>query len=155
MTIQSIVPHISCYCRPEEVEEALAAGYQQVFFNNSNGLVKHHKLRGNNRYVRLNVQSLPPEAKAAGVVEETRVDLPVDMRFLPAGKIPYKLYEQIEAFFKKVIQLRGAALEAMIFIHWSEEKGYYLWVPKQSVAAASVNYQTEGMPSDTIVVNVH
>jgi PRTRC genetic system protein A len=147
MAIQPIAPFISCVCDATDFPQALSEGYKEIYIKTIKGLFKHHQLRGADRFIRIPVQAIPgytePEIGAA-------------MNFLPAGKIPYRLYEQVEAFFRKVIKAGGAALEAMIFILWNQEQGYHLYVPEQSVAAASVRFDPTTLPGgSTVVVNIH
>jgi len=147
MSIQTLLPYVSCVCSADEIEEAKAQEFKEIYVITSKGTFKHHVLRGTNRFIRLKVDSIPgykePEIKEA-------------FSFLPAGKIPYTLFEQIEAFFRKVTKLKGSQLEAMIFILWTAELGYHLWVPNQSVAAASVTFDPSTLPAGSIiVVDVH
>lgn len=147
MSIKELAPFISCVCDTDDFDNARNAGYKEIYIKTSKGILKHHQLRGNNRFIRLKVDSIPG-------YEETKIE--EGMNFLPAGKVPYRLFEQIEAFFRKVIQVRGTALEAMIFVLWNQEQGYHLYVPEQSVAAASVNFDPTSLPAgSTVVINVH
>lgn len=147
-SIVPIVPHMSCKCFPEDLQNAIDQGYNEIYIFTTKGVVKHHKLRGQNRFVRLAAKQLPPTYK--------EVDVAQAINFLPAGKVPYELYEQVESFFRQVIKIKGAALEAMIFVMWNKERGYFLFVPKQTVAGASVNYTTEDFPVDSnIIINIH
>lgn len=147
MSIQVLAPHISCVCDSESFAAALAEGYKEIYIKTSKGTLKHHQLRGNNRFIRMAVDKIPG-------YEEPKIE--PAMNFLPAGKIPRTLFDQIEAFFRKVIQVRGTALEAMIFILWNQEQGYHLFVPEQRVAAASVSFDPTSLPAgSTVVVNVH
>jgi PRTRC genetic system protein A len=147
MTIQTLIPHMSCVCGAEDLAQAQSEGYKEIYILTTKGILKHHIFRGTNRYIRLKVDTIPgytePEIKEA-------------FNFLPAGRIPYTIFEQIEAFFRKVIQLKGTALEAMIFIMWNPTDGYFLYVPTQSVGAASVSFDPSTMPSgSSVIVNVH
>ncbi len=148
MAIKPLVPHITCVCSAEELPDALAAGYNEIYIITSDGIFKRHQLRGENRFVQIKVAAIP------GYVE-TKVS--EQWNFLPDGKIPYAIYEQVEEFFRQVIKTHGnAPLEAMIFVLWNKEQGYHLWVPKQTVAAASVSFDQSTLPpGSNIVVNIH
>ncbi len=147
MTIEVLLPHMSCVCRPSELDEALAQGYKEVYIVSTKGIIKHHQLRGDGRYVRLAVKDIPGYKEPA---------ITPEMNFLPGGKIPYILYQQVEAFFRQVIQMKGTALEAMIFVLWNKTDGYFLHVPTQTVAAAAVTFDPTSIPSgSTVVVNIH
>jgi PRTRC genetic system protein A len=78
------------------------------------------------------------------------------MNFLPAGKVPYELYEQILAFFKKVMEVNTSEVEAMIHVLYNPEQGYHLGVPPQKISKASVSYDWNYVPAGTsIVVDIH
>jgi hypothetical protein len=148
MTIEALVPHVSCICAPSEVDAALAEGYRELYILSTSGIFKHHQFRGENRFIRFKVDSIPGRAKPVEVKEE--------LNFLPAGKVPFELYKQIEAFFREVSRLKSSQLEAMIFILWNPERGYHLFVPTQSVGAASVRFDPTELPSGSIIViDVH
>lgn len=149
-----LAPHISCVVHsplslegPSELDQALEAGYNEIYVVGSKGIVKHHKLRGPNRYVRIPVDKIP------------NFEIPVcepEIRFLPDGKIPYSFYEQILSFFQQVIKLKGVALEAQVHILWNAEQGYHIGVPPQQVSGASVSYDWSYIPSGTsIIVDIH
>jgi PRTRC genetic system protein A len=142
-----LAPHISCVVAPHEFAEAVAQGYKEIFIITVKGTYKHHILRGTNRYICLKVDSIPG-------YEEVVVDEAVN--FLPAGKIPYAIYDQVLAFFRKVMEVKTAELEAMIHVLWNPEQGYHLGVPPQTISKASVNYDWSYIPSGTsIIVDIH
>jgi hypothetical protein len=149
-----LAPHISCVVRlplseddPNELQQAMDEGYTEIFVLSHEGIIKHHRLRGENRYIRLKVKEIP--GVALPVVKE-------EIRFLPAGKIPYDLFQKIEAFFKKVMAMKKGDLEAMIWILWNPEQGYHLHVPEQTVSKASVRYDWDNVPSgSSIIVDIH
>jgi len=148
MTIKAIAPHISCVCDADEIEQAKNDGYREIYTITTKGIFKTHILRGENRWICAKVTEIK------GYVEPLFKE--DHSTFLPAGKIPFVLFQQVEAFFRAVIATKGAALEAMIFIMWNKDRGYYLHVPKQTVSGASVTYDYENFPSqDTTVVNIH
>lgn len=148
MTIETLCPFLSCICSPSEVDSAIAQGFKELYILTTNGIIKHHQLRGENRFIRIKVDEIPGRSKPVLVTE--------CLNFLPAGKVPFNLFQQVEAFFRKVIQLKGQALEAMIFIMWNPEQGYHLYVPNQSVAGASANFSLSDLPTGSIiVVDIH
>lgn len=148
MSITAIAPFISCVCNSADFEEAVTAGYKEIYVVTTKGIFKHHILRGEKRFIQIKVDSIP------GYKD---LDLKEDISsFLPAGKVPFHLYQQVEKFFRDVIRTKGTALEAMIFVMWSQEQGYYLHVPNQKVGGASVTYDYNGFPSgSSIVINIH
>ncbi len=142
-----LAPHISCICNTSEMQEAVNQGYKEIYIMTLNGCFKHHILRGENRFVRTKVTSIPGYTEPK--IEE-------GMNFLPAGKIPYALYEQVLAFFKKVMEVKTAELEAMIHILYNPEQGYHLGVPPQTISKASVSYDWNYVPAGTsIIVDIH
>jgi hypothetical protein len=134
--------------QPSELDQAIAEGYVEIYVITAEGIIKHHKLRGQNRYVRLKVDRIP--GYEAPKLAQT-------ISFLPDGKIPKRFLDQIEAFFRAVMKKNGdKALEAMIWVCWNQEQGYHLIVPDQQVGGASVRYDWNAVPSGTsIVVDVH
>lgn len=153
-TLKVLVPHMSCliYQQLSDTETdplsyAIEQGYAEIYIMTPSGIFKHHKLRGNGRYVRVKVDAVP------GV---TLSPLKEEVAFLPAGKIPYDLLHQVESFFKKVIQVKGTAVEAMIWVLYNEAQGYHLFVPNQTVSKASARYDWSGVPSgSSIIVDIH
>jgi len=154
MTIRVIAPHLSCLVDmkltdedPDEMQEAINQGFSEIYMFTPKGIIKHHKLRGENRFIQVKVDGIPG-MKPAEINEV--------IQFLPAGKVPYELLDQVEAFFRKVMEVKKSNLEAMIFILWNAEQGYHLFVPDQQVSGASVRYDWDGIPEgSSIVVDVH
>ena len=142
-----LVPHMSCVCGPNELQEAIAANFKEIYIVTSQGVFKHHQLRGEGRYVRLKVDKIP------GYKEEVVTQ---EVCYLPAGKIPYSLWEQVVGFFKKVIEVKKEELEAMIHILWNAERGYHIGVPPQTVSKASATYDWSYLPpGTTIACDIH
>lgn len=150
-----LAPHISCVVNmplsegePNEFDLALSQGFLEIYAITSEGIVKHHKLRGENRYVRVKVDRIPG-------YEPPR--LPQAINFLPAGKIPKALFDQIVSFFYAVMKKNGEkALEAMAWICYNAEHGYHIVIPDQSISAASVRYDWNSLPAGTsIIVDIH
>lgn len=149
-----IAPYMSCVVNlpfgpddHDEFQQAVNEGYVEIYVVTPSGIIKHHKLRGENRFLRLKVDSIPGVAL---------VTLREEINFLPAGKVPNALLKQIEAFFRKVMEVKKNELEAMIWVLWSPERGYYLHVPDQTISKASVRYDWESVPQgSSIVVDVH
>lgn len=147
MSVKEILPGFSCVALPDDLHTAITAGYKEIYVITTAGIIKHHQLRGEGRFIRVKVDKI--QGYTEPVIKEA-------MSFLPAGKIPFALYKQIESFFRKVIVLKGTALEAMIFILWNQEQGYHLFVPPQKVGAASVSFESTDLPAgSSIVVNIH
>lgn len=153
-----IAPFISCLINSgfetdevNELNNALAQGYSQIYIQTPKGLFKHHVLRpgkdGLQRHVRVPVTEIP------GVkIKEIKPEI----RFLPDGRIPIRLLDQVKAFFKEVIRAKGTAVEAMIWILWNQERGYYLHVPNQVVSKASARYDWTNFPAESsIIVDIH
>lgn len=155
--MEVLIPYISCFVNltvPHEgdpIQEAIDQGYAQIYIQTQNGVLKQHMLRpgrgGAPRYIRSSVDSVPNRVlpKVEG-----------ELRFLPDGKIPYELLDEVKKFFRAVIKTKGTAVEAMIWILWSEAKGYYLHVPNQVVSHASAQYDWASLPSDSsLIVDIH
>lgn len=142
---------ISCVVTPNELQAAVDAGYTEIYVmtgDKDRPIVKHHKLRGQNRFVRLAVNSLPNNYKVTAISEE--------INFLPQGKIPVELFDQVVAFFKKVMEVKKSEVEAMIWVCWDAENGYHLVVPDQRVSKASASYDWSSLPTGkTIVCDIH
>jgi PRTRC genetic system protein A len=145
--MEIISNHISCVALPGELPTAIEAGYNEIFVMTSTGIIKHHKLRGQNRFVRIKVEKIPN-------YKETPVHQEVN--FLPDGKIPIELFDQIVGFFKQVMDVKKQELEAMIWVCWDQENGYHLIVPDQRVGKASASYDWASLPTGkTIVCDIH
>lgn len=150
-----IAPHMSCVVpapigevKGSELDLAIEQGYGEIFVVGDTGIIKYHKLRGKDRYVTLKVDKVP------GInLHPLKENLSA---FLPAGKVPNRLLQQIESFFRQVMSAHSKALEAMIWVLYNEERGYHLFVPDQTVGGASVQYDWKAVPSgSTIVVDIH
>lgn len=151
--LEAILPGLSCVVSPDEMESALAQGYSKIYVIQSDGsIMLHHKLQGDSRYIRLKVDKIP-----GYTAEIPKVDLMKEVvNFLPDGKVPYALFEQILAFFRKVSATHKRNLEAMAWIMWSQERGYFIHIPDQRVSAASVSYDWDNIPAGSIiVVDIH
>jgi hypothetical protein len=145
--VQEITKFISCVALPGELDEAIAAGYNEIYVMGTDGIYKHHKLRGVNRYIRLKVDKIP-NYKAGEITE--------DIHFLPDGHIPIELFDQIHEFFKQVMIQKKAVLEAMAWICWNKTEGYHIIIPDQKVGAASASYDWNSLPEgSTIVCDIH
>ena len=156
-----LFPGLSCLVpadidgQPSFLQAALAAGYPEVYVVSPEGIFKHAQLISCDptvtRFVRTKVDKIPTRAGMKSLVPVTEV-----INFLPAGKIPYELLEQVKLFFRLVIARHNKDLEAMIWIVWSKDKGYHLIVPKQRVGGASAWYDWGSLPMDTtLVVDIH
>lgn len=154
MTIRVIKPNISCIVNmplsaeeTNDFEAAKAQGIPNIYVVSSDGLYHHQKLRGEGRYIRLKVESVPgmEQAKLGEVIS-----------FLPGGKIPKEIFDQILSFFHGVMKARGQALEAMTHILWNKKDGYHIGIPEQQVSAASVHYDYSYIPNeDQLICDIH
>lgn len=151
-----IKPHMSCVVNmplnaddSDDLAQAMAQGFSEIYVISAAGIIKHHRLRGENRYIRVKVDSIPNYKPP--VLEQT-------VNFLPGGqKIPREIFDQILAFFRKVVKVNGdQQLEAMAHVLWNKEKGYYIGVPPQRVGGATASYDWSYIPSDSmIILDVH
>jgi PRTRC genetic system protein A len=152
-----LIPNFSCFIagvtdEPEnELDRAIEEGYKFIYIQTTEGLYKHQELLpgkgGSRRFVRTQVKSVP-NVKLAKIEPHAQ--------FLPAGKVPIELLDSVKTFFRELMVKKATAVEAMIWVLWSEEKGYYLFVPNQTVSRASATYEWTGLPSDSIiVVDIH
>lgn len=154
-----LAPFLSVVLEPSDttvngvspLDQALSEGYSQIFIQTAEGYFKYHSLQpginGKRRFVCLPVKEIPGIAfpKVVPSVE-----------FLPDGKIPIELLDEIKEFFSQVITKKGRNLEAMIWILWNPELGYHLHVPNQTVGGASATYDWASLPKDSsIVVDIH
>lgn len=157
--MREICPQLSCECTEEEFKNGEADAYQTAYVLGSDGkLWKRAKLQGKpENHFMFEVNEIPGRAK-------TSSELKTSLSFLPAGKVPFILFQQIEAFFKKVmvdlgqtnVSNHATMLEAMAHILWNEEKGYFISIPTQKVSAASVSYENDNIePGDMVVVDIH
>lgn len=155
-----LAPQISCILEPSDLYEqdgkdalnrAYEEGYRQIYVTTATGIMKYHFLAagkdGRPRYVLLPASSVPG-------VSIPKLDPVVD--FLPDGKVPMRLLDEVKAFFSEVIKQKGQNLEAMIWIVWNQEKGYHLVVPTQTVGGASARYDWSSLPAGcSIIVDIH
>jgi hypothetical protein len=152
--MQEIVPYISCLCSEDEFPEVVQGNHADIYIKTSEGVLLHKKLVGD-RHVRLKVRHIPKKvAECLGVEEKITEEL----NFLPNGKIPISFLHQIVRFFKEVMKVKASDYEAHAFILWSQERGYFISVPKQSVTKASVTftYDKDAIPDGSvIVVDIH
>ena len=75
------------------------------------------------------------------MLEDLNADIEVGCN-LP--KIPEKLVWQIKEFFRRVVEIHHAEAEVTLYYN-KEKKDFKIYVPKQKVSHASVNYQTVGL----------
>ena len=162
MTLKVIAPFLSCVAHAgfkddevDERQEAIEAGYSIIHLVTKDGLFIERRFPpgrdGQERFVRIKSTSIP---KA-----EPRI-ISESYSFLPDGKVPYSIYLTVEKFFKKVIEVRKSSVEAVCFVLWTEEKGYFLFVPDQTVGGASASYSPAALASQIpegsiIVADIH
>lgn len=159
--IITIIPFCICICTDATFEEAKLAGFSEIYIPRPGGkFMKHQKLGGGtDRHVRMEVSGINVPAmvksKAPAVVVNEVVPA---IHFFPAGKPPAKMFLQIVQFFKAVMEKYKSDYEAQAFILWSQERGYYISIPEQTVSKASVNfeYTPEVIPAGSVlVVDIH
>lgn len=142
-----ITPGISCACFSDEIDEAIASGFKHIYIFTETGVYKRTILAGSNRFIQLKCNDIPKMPK---------VEIKQDVKFFPAGKLPFRIWEQIYSFFKKVCELKKNPVEAMIWVLWSQEQGYFLFVPEQKVSGASVEYRWDSFPEGSVIIlDVH
>lgn len=132
---------------------AVEQNFQEIYEVGPKGLMVHHRLRpgkdGKPRYVRLKAQGIPGLANPA-----VQADPAID--FLPEGRVPHRLFKQVIAFFKAVSQKHKSDLEAMIWVMWNKDEGYFLHVPDQQISKAAVRYDWSSVPANSsIIVDIH
>lgn len=156
-----LIPGVACVVTAPVVGEedyfagALAEGYQIVYIIAGDGTKYMHRVFGKNTqgepcFARYKIKEIPGFKMGTDVKEENN--------FLPAGKVPVVLLMEIQKFFKAVIAKHGngRGLEAMIWIMYNEERGYFLHVPNQKVGGASVEYDWADLPAKSrIIVDIH
>ena len=147
--MKELIPHMSCICNSSEEElAAVAAGYKEIYTITTGGIFKRHIFRGEGRFIRLKVDSIP------GVKDDS--SLKQEICFLPAGKIPHLIWAQIIVFFKKIMEEKNSEVEAMIHVLYNAERGYHIGVPPQVVSKASASYDWGYIPDGTsIIVDCH
>lgn len=143
--MQVLVPHMSCICNNSAEEiAAVASGYKEIYTTSSAGIFKRHVFRGEGRFVRLKVDSIPGYTEGAPQQQE--------ICFLPSGKIPHVIWDQILAFFKKIMEVKKSEVEAMIHVLYNPERGYHIGVPPQIVSKASASYDWGYIPDGTSII---
>lgn len=150
--ITEITPHVTCVASSADAAEAIN-NFPEVYIQNPNGeVLKHLKLSGG-RFARLKVDRVPQAVKDALA---TPLYLKPELGFLPAGKVPKVMFDQIVQFFRDVIAIKKSQIEAHAWILWSQEQGYFICIPKQTVSGASVSFTYEDIPKGAvIVVDIH
>lgn len=138
---------------PDEFQDAVNQGYKQIYVISPQGIYKHHKLReglnGEARFVQVKVDAIPG-------LKLTETKLEEEICFLPAGKIPQHLFDEIVQFFRQVMAVKKQEVEAMAMILWSAVQGYYIFIPDQVVSKGSARYEWGGLPEgSSIIADVH
>lgn len=151
-----LTPHISCVVNEQEFEEALKS-FQDIYVITGFGkILRHIKLKGN-RFIRIQVDSIPGLNK-----EDLSPAVKEEINFLPAGKLPVHLLDEIVQFFRQVMTIKKAEQEAMAHVLWNEkdkdstDRGYRIAIPNQTVSKASVKYEHDHIErGDIIVLDIH
>lgn len=150
-----LLPGMSCVINAvaatDELTEAVEAGYSFIYILTPTGIFLRKRLRpgrgGKARFVQSKVDKVPG-------LEIPKIES--EIVFLPDGKIPHTLLAEVESFFRRVIEVKKTPVEAMIWIMWNEEKGYFLHVPRQIVSKASAKYDWTDLPENSsIIVDIH
>ena len=132
----------------EEYLNGIGHEFSALFVRGNEGTIfKRLTLKGNRTM-------LVPAKKCP---EETKLTWDLSA-FLPTpGGLPYDILLQTVSFFQKVSKKLGGSsqLEAFVFLCWSEEKGYFINVPVQSVGGASVTYNWEDHPDVLLLGDIH
>ena len=157
--MREITPGLTCEVTEDEFNEGLHGNFNVVYIIGNNGECFKQVQLQNGGYVRHPVQAVP------GGPKSTKKELLTeDVNFLPAGKVPRALLDEIVAFFKQVmVKLSVSAnvnhatnLEAMAHVLWNPEQGYHIGIPTQKVTGASVNYDFDDVKEgDMIVLDIH
>jgi len=143
--MQVLTPHISCIVAPSELQSAVDQGFGEIYVITPKGPYKRTRLT-HGRTLLLKVDSIP------GITDDVREEI----NFLPAGKVPYALFNDIVNFFRAVMTVKKAEQEAMAHILWNPTAGYHIGIPTQSVSKASVRYDFDDVKQgDVIVVDIH
>lgn len=147
-----LIPGYSMVCKEAEFEAAVAGPHQDIYVEHGMGYLRHMKLVGG-RFVRIKVDKLPmPLPTVTGAV------LKEELNFLPAGKVPGVLFDQIVELFRQVVVKFKEEVEAHVWILWNPERGYFISVPTQTVTKASVSftYDDESLPPGSVIaVDIH
>lgn len=144
-----IAPFLVCVCREEHFEKAQGLGYQIIYTPYEDGYLKHTTLK-HGCFIRIKEKALP--SIPAGWVKPVMQGLKPDVKFLPDGKVPKTILQQVITFFKAVMKTLNNDDEAMLHVMWNKEQGYHIVVPKQTVSKASVNYDRTHMDGESMVV---
>ena len=147
-------PFASCVVEPRQLQEALDNNYNEIYVWHDSKFYRHQQLVGENRFVRLKVDGLPSKYKEVEKEYTASAFTGETMNFLPGGKIPGEMWDQIVEFFRQVMRKTKQDYEAHCWILWTPERGYFISVPKQTVSKASVSYSydQEALPQGAIVV---
>jgi PRTRC genetic system protein A len=153
-----LAPHVSCVVTETEFEEAKKT-YGDIYIVARNGKILRHVKLTKGRFIRIEVDKIPNLKEP---IPELVPDVKEEINFLPNGKIPAHLLDQIVQFFKDVMTIKKAEQEAMAHILYNEkdkdsqDKGYRIAIPNQTVSKASVKYETDHLqPGDIIALDIH
>jgi len=152
-----LAPYVSCVASEDEFEEAKKT-YGNIYVTTKTGDIYRHVRLSQGRHIRIKVKEIPWNTAA-------KADTPAiteDVNFLPNGKIPFRLLEEIIQFFREVMTIKKAEQEAMAHILYNEkdkessDRGYRIAIPNQVVSKASVKYESDHiLDGDIIALDIH
>lgn len=154
-----IKPFLSAAVTKQEYDSGTGLDYPTLYIIDTENMVfyKRSSLAEGGHCI-LRIQELPK-------MEDVKVEHE-EISFLPGGKVPGELLNQIVSFFRKVMDVNfgganskaGENCEAMTHILWhKKEKKYMIGIPTQTVSRASVNYIFDDLNQEDhlIVVDIH
>lgn len=160
-----LMPFLSAAMTLEEFYNGEGAEYSIKYIINPDGTIIKRVESTHGKAFQYKVSKVPyPKGSDKEKKQEKLVPLKEEISWLPAGKVPMKMYKQIENFFKQVMtDLGGSAfkhgdLEAMAHIVWnpSHPDIYQIRIPTQKVSGASVSFTFDHLEEgDEIIVDIH
>lgn len=157
--MDTLIPFISCLVTEDELQEYLDSPfYSEIYVEQPNrqGFTKYVKLT-NKRLIKIPVSETNLPKELIKVLQDREEPVTPEINFLPAGKVPSYLFDRIVKFFRKVMEVRNAEVEAHAWIVWNPEQGYHIVVPRQNISKASVSFEYDEVnkPGNIIVVDIH
>lgn len=157
--MDTIVPFVSCLVTEDELQEYLDSPfYSELYVEQPNrqGFTKYVKLT-NKRLIKVPVSEINLPKELIQILKNREEPVVPEINFLPAGKVPSYLFDRIVKFFRKVMEVRNAEVEAHAWIVWNPEQGYHIVVPRQNISKAAVSFEYDEVnkPGNIIVVDIH